>query len=132
MADRVAIIDHGKIVALGTPDELKRGLGQEVVELAFEEASVAGRAADALADVAPQCRLSDNGVRCYFPQAAHELPQIVRASTRPRCPCAASRSTSRPSTTSSCARRGRPWRTPLSTPRKKPRRTPPGDTDTPA
>ncbi len=79
LADRVAIIDHGKIVALGTPDELKRGLGQEVVELAFEEASVAGRAADALAEVAPQCRLSDNGVRCYFPQAAHELPQIVRA-----------------------------------------------------
>jgi ABC-2 type transport system ATP-binding protein len=77
--DRVAIIDHGKIVALGTPDELKRGLGQEVVELAFEEAGLAERAADALADVAPQCRLSETGVRCYFPQAAHEVPQIVRA-----------------------------------------------------
>jgi ABC-2 type transport system ATP-binding protein len=79
LADRVAIIDHGKIVALGTPEELKRGLGQEVVELTFEEAGLAERATDALAEVAPQCRLSDAGVRCYFPQAAHEVPQIVRA-----------------------------------------------------
>jgi ABC-2 type transport system ATP-binding protein len=79
LADRVAIIDHGKIVALGTPEELKRGLGQEVVDLTFEEAGLAGRAAHALAGIAPQCRLSDTGVRCYFPQAAHEVPQIVRA-----------------------------------------------------
>jgi ABC-2 type transport system ATP-binding protein len=79
LADRVAIIDHGKIVALGTPDELKRGLGQEVVELAFEAPGLAERAADVLTDVAPRCRLSESGVRCYFPEAAHEVPQIVRA-----------------------------------------------------
>jgi ABC-2 type transport system ATP-binding protein len=74
LADRVAIIDHGKIVALGSPGELKRGLGQEVVELAFEAPGLAERAADALADVAPKCRLSESGVRCYFPQAAHIRP----------------------------------------------------------
>jgi ABC-2 type transport system ATP-binding protein len=78
LADRVAIIDRGKIVALGSPEELKRGLGHEVVELAFEGAALADRAAVALADVAPQCRLSETGVRCYFPQAAHEVPQLVR------------------------------------------------------
>jgi ABC-2 type transport system ATP-binding protein len=32
-ADRVAIIDHGLIVATGTPDELKRQVGQDTVEL---------------------------------------------------------------------------------------------------
>jgi ABC-2 type transport system ATP-binding protein len=32
-ADRVAIIDHGQIVAAGTPDELKRQVGADTVEL---------------------------------------------------------------------------------------------------
>jgi ABC-2 type transport system ATP-binding protein len=32
-ADRVAIIDHGQIVATGTPDELKRQVGADIVEL---------------------------------------------------------------------------------------------------
>ncbi len=79
LADRVAIIDHGRIVAEGTPAELKRDLGEEVVELAFETPEGAEKAADVLTDVAPQCRLGDNGLRCYFPVAAHEVPQIVRA-----------------------------------------------------
>lgn len=33
LCDRVAIIDHGKIVALGSPDELKRTIGGDVVTL---------------------------------------------------------------------------------------------------
>jgi len=33
MCDRIAIIDHGKIVASGTPTELKDGLGGDVVSL---------------------------------------------------------------------------------------------------
>jgi ABC-2 type transport system ATP-binding protein len=32
-ADRVAIIDHGLIVATGTPDELKRQVGEDTIEL---------------------------------------------------------------------------------------------------
>jgi ABC-2 type transport system ATP-binding protein len=35
MAHRIAIIDHGKIVAQGTPDELKRQTGSESLEQAF-------------------------------------------------------------------------------------------------
>lgn len=31
LCDRVAIIDHGRIVAMGSPEELKRGLGGDVV-----------------------------------------------------------------------------------------------------
>jgi len=37
LCDRVAIIDHGKIVALGSPDELKRTIGGDVVTLGVSE-----------------------------------------------------------------------------------------------
>ncbi|MEM3030399.1 MAG: ATP-binding cassette domain-containing protein [Candidatus Micrarchaeia archaeon] len=33
LCDRVGIIDEGKIIALGTPRELKRGLGEDVVRM---------------------------------------------------------------------------------------------------
>ena len=78
LADRVAIIDHGRIVALGTPTELKRGLGEEVVELGFESPAAAASAAAALAGAAPQCRVGGDGVRCYLPAAAPAVPTIVR------------------------------------------------------
>lgn len=79
LADRVAIIDHGRIVAMGTPAGLKRGLGEEVVELSFETPQDAERAASVLADTAPQRRPGGGGLRCYFPVAAREVPGIVRA-----------------------------------------------------
>jgi ABC-2 type transport system ATP-binding protein len=85
LADRVAIIDHGQIVAIGTPAELKRGLGEEVVELSFETPDDAERAAAVLADATPQCRLGDGGLRCYFPVAAHEVPGLVRALDQASC-----------------------------------------------
>ena len=46
LCDRIAIVDHGKLVALGTPTELKRGVpGANVVEVHFnrETAEWAGR-----------------------------------------------------------------------------------------
>jgi len=33
LCDRIAIVDHGKIVVLDTPDELKRGLGGDIVKI---------------------------------------------------------------------------------------------------
>jgi ABC-2 type transport system ATP-binding protein len=37
LCDRVAIIDHGKIVVVGSPEELKHGLGGDVITLAIKE-----------------------------------------------------------------------------------------------
>jgi ABC-2 type transport system ATP-binding protein len=53
LADQIAIINRGKIVAQGTPEELKRQVGDEVVELQFGSSDDAERAHDALAPVAP-------------------------------------------------------------------------------
>ncbi|MBL8609917.1 MAG: ABC transporter ATP-binding protein [Myxococcales bacterium] len=39
LCDRVGVMDHGKLIALGTPEELIRSLGgQEIVELSLAEA----------------------------------------------------------------------------------------------
>ncbi|MBS7633565.1 ATP-binding cassette domain-containing protein [Candidatus Bathyarchaeota archaeon] len=37
LCDRVAIIDHGKIVVVGSPEELKRNLGGDVITLGIKE-----------------------------------------------------------------------------------------------
>lgn len=40
LCDRVAIIDHGKIVALDTPEELKRALGGDVIRLKIQKPDI--------------------------------------------------------------------------------------------
>jgi ABC-2 type transport system ATP-binding protein len=37
LADAVAVLDHGRIVARGEPEELKAGLGTEIVRLQFAD-----------------------------------------------------------------------------------------------
>jgi len=46
-ADRVAIIDHGQIVATGTPDELKHQVGADTVELVTVDDAAAAAHLDA-------------------------------------------------------------------------------------
>jgi ABC-2 type transport system ATP-binding protein len=48
LCDRVAIIDHGNIVALGTPAELKRQIAGDIVNLGFADAKTAQQALAAL------------------------------------------------------------------------------------
>ncbi len=45
LADSVALLDHGRIVARGTPDELKAELGGEVLRLQFADADSLRQAA---------------------------------------------------------------------------------------
>jgi ABC-2 type transport system ATP-binding protein len=79
LADEVAIIDRGKIVAQGSPRALKREIGNEVVTLTFASAEAAGRAATVLAALAPRQQVSGRDLLCYFMAAADKLPAIVRA-----------------------------------------------------
>jgi len=50
LADRIAVLDHGKVVAEGSPDELKRSIPGAHVRLHFADATGLGAAARALGD----------------------------------------------------------------------------------
>jgi ABC-2 type transport system ATP-binding protein len=58
LADTIAVIDHGRLIAEGTPDQLKDRLGGERLEVTLEEQSDTDAAVEALAamsDERPSC-----------------------------------------------------------------------------
>ncbi len=79
LADEVAIIDRGRIVARGAPEALKKAIGNEVVKLSFASEEMAARAAEVLAGRAPDRRLEGADLLCYFTTVAGRLPELIRA-----------------------------------------------------
>jgi ABC-2 type transport system ATP-binding protein len=74
LCDRILVIDHGRIVASGAPEELKRRISGDTVELTFvdaEDAAAAAYALDGLLDGAL--------VRLQLPSAVDGLPGVFRA-----------------------------------------------------
>jgi ABC-2 type transport system ATP-binding protein len=78
LCDRVAIIDYGKIVAEGTPEELKRAVAGDVVTL-----SVAGdqqRAYDLIKDqdFVREAKLEGGSLHLYVDRGEVAMPAILR------------------------------------------------------
>jgi ABC-2 type transport system ATP-binding protein len=78
LSDRIAIIDHGKIVALGTPDELKRQVAGDVVVVGPDHNS--DRVLELLngQSFVREATTADGIVRLYVDRGETALPQIIR------------------------------------------------------
>ena len=72
--DRLAIIDHGRLVAEGTPDELRRAAGGERVSLATSDDE---RAADELVRLGAAPERSPDGLEFSVENGDGFLPKLV-------------------------------------------------------
>ncbi len=81
LCDRVAIMDHGRILALDTPAELKRSVGADTIVVVKASGEMQGLA-DALAGEVPEVtntRVIDGGVELHVKEAERLVPRVVNA-----------------------------------------------------
>ncbi|HEU5202690.1 MAG TPA: ATP-binding cassette domain-containing protein [Candidatus Limnocylindrales bacterium] len=78
LADRLAIIDHGEIVAEGTADELKRQVAGDVVTLGVNGATERVLETVRLQPFVREATTEDGFVRLYVERGETAVPQILR------------------------------------------------------
>jgi ABC-2 type transport system ATP-binding protein len=78
LADRVGIIDHGKIVAEGTPSALKAQIGRQTVEAVPQDQADRERLAEVLHRFGEQTAASAGGVAAQLTEGVGDLAEIVR------------------------------------------------------
>lgn len=78
LADRVGIIDHGRIVAEDTPARLKADIGSPTVELVPAEPGEGDRLAEILTRFGEPSRNGRESVSVRLPQGEAQLAELVR------------------------------------------------------
>jgi len=80
LCDRIAIMDHGEIVAEGTPTELKREIAHDVITVGLNGSTPEAFALlDGAAFVARTEKLdSGDGLRLFVDDGATAMPQVLR------------------------------------------------------
>ena len=79
LADRVGIIDHGRIVAEGTPAELKAEIGRPTVEVVPADPEQRDRLAAVLGRFGEIVQLSPTSIAVRCGHDEYDLAEIVRA-----------------------------------------------------
>jgi ABC-2 type transport system ATP-binding protein len=88
LADRVGIIHRGRIVAEGTPAELKAQVGRSTVEAIPAEEDVRGRIAELLHRFGDPTQASPKGVAVQLRDSNGSLTEVVRALDEAKLPIA--------------------------------------------
>jgi ABC-2 type transport system ATP-binding protein len=78
LADRLAIIDHGVIVAEGTADELKRQVAGDVITLAVDGATESVLETVRTQSFVREATEENGEVRLYVDRGETAVPQLLR------------------------------------------------------
>jgi ABC-2 type transport system ATP-binding protein len=82
LCSRVAIMDHGKILALDTPAELKRSVGADTIVTVKAAGGEMQTLAEQLSAAIPEVtnsRVIDGGVELHVKEAERLVPRVVNA-----------------------------------------------------
>jgi ABC-2 type transport system ATP-binding protein len=84
LCDRVAIIDHGRIVAIGSPDELKQGIGGDVIYVRTGDKSSLIRLVEALQEdgMVLRYRELDGVLALSVNNASRVIPSVFEVANR--------------------------------------------------
>lgn len=77
LADRIAIIDKGEIVAEGKPAELKAKVGGEAINVTFSSDEDVQKAQETLKGMADRTQVDRTTLRLYMNNAASSVPKVV-------------------------------------------------------
>jgi ABC-2 type transport system ATP-binding protein len=78
LCNRVAIIDSGKIIAIGSPDELKSQIpGNDIISLTFENLSEDIVERIKTLNFVHNVNIENNNLRIYVDNGAVNLPQLI-------------------------------------------------------
>jgi ABC-2 type transport system ATP-binding protein len=77
LCGRVAIVDHGKILALDTPENLKESMGGDVITLKVSNADKMARVARSIRGAA-NVKLHDSSVSIAMSNAGSRIPEVLK------------------------------------------------------
>jgi ABC-2 type transport system ATP-binding protein len=75
--DRIAVLDHGRVIACDTPDVLRAKVGGDVVTLEGDDADAL--AGEVQAKFSLEARVVDNAVVIETPKGHELIPRLVEA-----------------------------------------------------
>jgi daunorubicin resistance ABC transporter ATP-binding subunit len=78
LADQLAVVDQGRVIAEGSPAELKGGLGGTVVDVGLADAEEARRVAESLAGLGSPPRVEGASVEVTVDHGPRDLADLLR------------------------------------------------------
>ena len=86
LAARVAIIDHGRLLRVGSPHDLKQHLGGDALELELAPEHDGEAVREALAALVPDLQRQEGGYLLRAPDLAARVGAVLQALERVHCP----------------------------------------------